>query len=110
MSKLFGAMIVGALIILVIVIVMMIYFSVTIMPVALNIIDIESNLEPVEPYDIAHIESITEMSGSQWEFVVRVIDVETNTTVYDYCIYDVNSGSIFGSDYIKYVVKGGLKT
>lgn len=66
-----------------------------------TIIDIEVNMIPVEPYDVADIEKVTDSNNTHWELIVKLLDVETNSTIYDYCTYDICSKSFSGSKWIK---------
>lgn len=67
----------------------------------LTTIEIEVNMIPVEPYDVADIEKVTSMNDTHWELVVNLLDVETNSTIYDYCTYHIESKTFSGSKWIE---------
>lgn len=67
------------------------YISSILFPLATNIIDISIALEPVEPYDIAKLETVLEINNTHWIVVVKYIDVDTNTTIYETLVYNLES-------------------
>lgn len=93
MERMFGAFMIAFFIALILVVGTVAYISVTIFPIAMNIIDIQSEIEPIDPYDIAKLESVLEMNDTHWLIVVKYIDVDTNTTVYEELIYNLQSKS-----------------
>jgi len=91
MERMFGAFGVVCFVALVLVVGTVIYISLMLFPLATNIIDIGLKLEPVEPYDIAKLEQVTDMNNTHWTVVVKYIDVDTNTTVYEELVYNLNT-------------------
>lgn len=90
-EKLLGVFL-GIVLILTVVICGYIWF--TISPIAFTVIDIQLEIEPVEPYDIAKLESVLERNGTHWLIVVKYIDVDTNTTVYEELSYNLESKTL----------------
>ena len=70
-------------------------FSGCIYSKANTLLDIENKLitYPTKPYDIAKLESIKYMNESSWTIIVRLIDIDTNSTVYKTLVYDLNAKS-----------------
>ena len=65
-----------------------------ILTISARLLDIEYKLEPFPPYEVVKLESVGGRNDTSWLLVVKLIDVDTNSTVYKYYDYDLASKSL----------------
>jgi len=82
---------VGAIAFVILVIIIVSYIFVSLVPTAVNIIDIQTLIKPIAPYDYAKLDRVVDSNTSRWEIIIKVVDVETNQTAYDRCYYNIQT-------------------
>ena len=64
------------------------------------LLDVETKANDLyyPPYDISKLETILSRNDTTWIVVVKFIDVDSNTTIYDEYVYNLKSKSLTPGD------------